>query len=147
MFNLLQVYSDGVAVAEDMEVLAADVTGDPIVARIKGDLETLLKDLGLSSLLGDKPNDESAIFNSLPILSRLRLSDRDKTELTTFAAECKALAEKPEGLGKINWCNIVKAMQATIAALTAAGLPIPAYLTIVVQIVSSLCPAGSVATE
>jgi hypothetical protein len=110
--------------AEDLAKLVTDSVA------VVGDIEAVMSDLHLK---GDAAEPES-LLRALPIMGRLRITATDKTELVAFAA---ASAGKT---GAINWCALAKNIQTIIAALTAAGVPIPPYITLIATLVAALCP-------
>lgn len=74
---------------------------------------------------------DEALLNALPILSRLRLSQVDKAQLSDLQGRT---------VGKVQWCSLAAAAAAIIAQLEASGVPIPPYITMVFSILSALCP-------
>jgi hypothetical protein len=87
-----------------------------------------------------KVNAMFSLFDALPIMGHLHLRDNDTKELALFKSQCESALTASGQIGKVNWCNIVAALNATIAALVAAGVPVPPYMEIIVSILSSLCP-------
>lgn len=79
-------------------------------------------------------------FGALAVIGRLHLLSADKTALAAYAEQSRDALTKSGAIGKVNWCNVVVQLNATIEALTAAGLAVPPFLTVIVTIISSFCP-------
>lgn len=126
--NLPQLETD----AENAAVLLAQVQSD--VTAVTLDLGTLPQTAKpVAGKLGaiDMHRDAEGIFRALPIMGRLRLASSDLTQIN---------ADRAKFGGRINWCALAASAAAIIAQLTAAGVPIPPYLTIVLSIVTAFCP-------
>ena len=68
------------------------------------------------------------LFDALPILNRLRLSDRDKANIAAFATANPS-----------RWCGILEAVESALALLPPGTIP-PEYMLLIAAIAAALCP-------
>ncbi len=126
-----------ITVLADLEQACKDAANAVIESpAVAADVEQLVADL-----LGNTSKPQG-LFNALPVLGRLRLTAKDHADMAAFAASCSTVLAAGPNAGSINWCNVVKSAEAVIAELTAAGLAIPAWATLVVAVLGGLCPAS-----
>ncbi len=85
------------------------------------------------------PEKPLGFLPALPLLNLLQVGDRDLAEIRAFR---KAAAAQAPVLA-INWCGLEAKATALIASLAAAGVPVPSYLALVVQVLAAFCPASN----
>ena len=121
-----------VAVLTDLEQACKDaalaVVESPAVA---ADIQQIIQDL-----VGNvsKP---SGLFNALPILARLQLTNRDKADPTLTALKANGTVIQ-QIITLIQ--SGISDLPAILAALQAAGITVPSWMNVIIEILIALVP-------